>query len=63
MMLVDSVLPLRIARLNPPQVFYRFGFLRSSYLWFLYIPHFTLILLYDCVNLDLEFGLSNSLSC
>ena len=43
MMLVDSVLPLRIARLNPPQVFYRFGFLRSSVLCVLYIFRFMFI--------------------
>ena len=34
---------LRIVRLNPLQVFYWFGFLGSSYLCVLYIPHFTLI--------------------
>ena len=34
---------LRIVRLNPPQVFYQFGFPGSSYLCVFYISHFTLI--------------------
>ena len=33
----------RIVRLNPPQVFYRFGFLGLSYCCVLYFPHFTMI--------------------
>ena len=34
---------LRIARLNPPQVFYQFGFSELSYCCVLYFPHFTII--------------------
>ena len=34
---------LRIARLNPPQVFYRFDFPGLSYYCVLYFPHFTII--------------------
>ena len=34
---------LKIARLNPPQVFYRFGFPALSYCCVLYFPHFTII--------------------
>ena len=36
----ESIFILRIARLNPPQVFYLFGFLGLSDLCVLYFPHY-----------------------
>ena len=41
--IVDLFFTLRITRLNPPQVFYRFGFLGLSYRCVLYFPYFTII--------------------
>ena len=37
---VGSCLGLRIAKLNPPQVFYWFGFPKLSYCCVIYFPHY-----------------------
>ena len=39
---------LRIARLNPPQVFNQFDFPRLSYRCFLYFPHYLHDMIYLC---------------
>ena len=46
--LVDLLFTLRIARLNPPQVFYRFGFFGLSYRCVLYFPLLYIDMIYLC---------------
>ena len=43
-----SVFTLRIARLNPPQVFYWFGFPGLSYRVFFIFPHYLHDMIYLC---------------
>ena len=50
---MDLLFTLRIVRLNPPQVFYRFGFPGSSYRFVIYFS----VVLHDMIvffNLDLN---------
>ena len=50
---MDLLFTLRIVRLNPPQVFYWFSFLGSSYYFVIYFS----VALHDmivCFNLDLN---------
>ena len=46
--LMDLLFTLRIARLNPPQVFYRFSFLGLSYRCVFYFPLLYIDMIYLC---------------